>query len=871
MKVLALTPAALRGLRLRPMTLVGPLIVVAFAVAAFVVAISVVVAASAGKSTEPVRYRAADVVVVVEPTLHIQLPEDSYTDFTPPDPVGLDADAVRRLAEVPGADAAVADYTSPGALSGGRAASASERRRDHQADDHPVATGDETTVIRGWESLRLADSTLVDGAAPGAGEIAVPAGRGLDVGDRAELLTPGGRQSVTVSALVEDPGAEQELSVLVDDATAADLAGHRAAAVGLFGSGDPDDLQAAVKRDFKAPAGLKNRMQVLTGDDRARAEVDRRAVVLADTVAVAGVVMSVSGFVALFTTANTFALGVARRRGEFAVLRLVGATRRQVRASVLLEALFVALAGGVLGLLLGPPLTAPFVRLLVDNDLAPKGFTAPPSPLALAIAAGAAGAVALLAAYGGSRRASKIRPVEAVAEAGADVRRPGVVRLVFGVLCIGTAVVVSMLLPTSLEVVLAGAVMLSWLVLIGLGAIGPVIVPPVAAGLLRFGAGLRKLVGRPGALAELPQASSRRAVRRTAATAMPIAITVGLCATMLGITDVAVAASNREAADAITADQVVVPGPSGLLDRNVAGEFADIDGVRAAMPLRTSEIVAGSPVDTFERSAWLVDPATLTEVTALPTSSGDLADLGPGTIALSTQLADAMGDLAVGDTARFRGPDGRPTTARVVALLDLPMLSVESVLPYPDAAVTRYADRVLVSYDRGLDAAGRDRAAAAVAKQAESIGASAAPAAELSSAQAEAQAGSNKIVIRIILAIAVLLGAVSLVNSVLMSVEDRRREAAVLRLVGADRSQVRSWILTECFGVVLAGLLLGLAVYAVIAVPMVLNQPALGRLPAPPVTDVWVVGGALTLIAFASTALAAAALGRVSPSAAQEQ
>jgi ABC-type antimicrobial peptide transport system permease subunit len=108
-----------------------------------------------------------------------------------------------------------------------------------------------------------------------------------------------------------------------------------------------------------------------------------------------------------------------------------------------------------------------------------------------------------------------------------------------------------------------------------------------------------------------------------------------------------------------------------------------------------------------------------------------------------------------------------------------------------------------------------------------------------------------------ILAIAVLLGAVSLGNTVLMSVEPRRHEAAVLRLVGADRSHIRRWVLAECSGVVLAGLLLGLAVNALVAVPMVLNEPALGSVPAMPVLDAWVVGGALAAVAFGSTLLAA--------------
>ena len=375
---------------------------------------------------------------------------------------------------------------------------------------------------------------------------------------------------------------------------------------------------------------------------------------------------------------------------------------------MLLEALLVAVLGTVPGLLIGTLLTPVFAWLLRRNGLAPDEFTASPNRWVLARASGVAVVVALLAARSASRRAAKVRPVVAAAEAGADTRRPGVFRLLFGLVCLAGAAIIPFALPSGLEVVLAAAVMLSWLALIGLSALGPILVLRVAGALLWLGSVPGRLVGRPAPLGELPRASSRRAARRTTAIAMPVAVCVGLAATLLGITGMAVAGSGKEAASLVTADHVVLAGPAGTIDAAVARSFAELAGVTAAVPMRRTEVMAGSRAETYERPAWLVDSRQFTQVATLPVSAGDVRGLRPGTVALGGPLAKSMGGLAVGDTARFWGPDGEKVEATVVALLDLPMLSVEALLPFPGDVV---ADQVLISFDRGLCRNGADESA----------------------------------------------------------------------------------------------------------------------------------------------------------------
>jgi putative ABC transport system permease protein len=834
---LAIVPVTLRGLRLRPMTLIGPLVAVAFSVAASVIALSVIVAASSEDRAEPVRYRAADVVVAVSPEVVVSTYEDEDVSYRPQDPAGLTASDLDRLRRGRGVSAVVADMSSPGAL---------------LVDGSQVGADDEATVVRGWSSLRLSGTRVVRGSRPGPGEIAVPDGRGLDVGDTVTLATPSGATATLVAAVVEDEGIEGQLSVLVDDEYAAELAHGQTLAVGVFTDGDPQDLRDVLEADFSVPGITDDRLLVLAGEDRARAEPDRRSVLLEDTVSLAGVVMFVSGAVAVFTTANTFALGMLRRRGEFALLRLVGATRRQIRLGIMLEAVVVALLGAVPGILVGLLLTPVFTWQLVKHGLAPEGFSGEATPWVLVGSTGMAVLVALVAARSASRRGSKVRPVEAAGEANADVRRPGVLRLLFGLVCVTAAVAVPFFLPGGLEVAVAGAVLLSWLALVGLSALGPVLVPRLAGGLLRIANLIRRLAGRPAPLGDLPAAASRRAIRRTTATAMPIAVSVGLAATLFGLVGMAVDGSSREAAKLVTADMVVLPGPSGTIASDAADSFSRIDGVETAMPLLTSQVVAGPAHDMFERAAWLVDPAELDEVTALPVTSGDLHGLGLSTVALSENLAASMGDLEVGDTATFWGPDGTMSESRVVALLDLPLLSVEAILPFNGEVE---ADRLLIGFDPELSGPALERARAEVAAAAEKLGASAAPSADLQAEVIKEQERGNRLALRVILAIAVLLGAVSVANTVLMSVEERQGEASVLRLLGAEPRQVRSWLMTECAGVVAAGLALGLTVYVITAVPMLISEPALGPGLPMPVMDVWIVGGFLSLVAVVTTLL----------------
>jgi predicted lysophospholipase L1 biosynthesis ABC-type transport system permease subunit len=211
-----------------------------------------------------------------------------------------------------------------------------------------------------------------------------------------------------------------------------------------------------------------------------------------------------------------------------------------------------------------------------------------------------------------------------------------------------------------------------------------------------------------------------------------------------------------------------------------------------------------------------------------------------------------MGNLEVGDQATFWGPDGTRSESRVVALLDLPMLSVEAIVPFGGEVE---ADQVLISFDPGLSHRALEQARAEVSAAAKSLGAAAAPSADLQAEVMKEQEQGNRLALRVILAIAVLLGAVTVANTVLMSVEERKGEASVLRLLGAEPRQVRGWLMSECVGVVASGLVLGLMVYVITGVPMLISEPALGPGLPMPVMDVWVVGGFLSLVAVVTTLL----------------
>nr|BFE80556.1 hypothetical protein GCM10020093_031570 [Planobispora longispora] len=202
------------------------------------------------------------------------------------------------------------------------------------------------------------------------------------------------------------------------DAAAARLSGG-VRVIGLVTAPDADP--ARVESAARAIVGGSG--EVLSGDARAALEpkADERTRWIGMQILAA--MAAVSGFVSVFVVASTFAFGVIQRRREFGLLRLVGATPRQVRRMVYGEALAVGSAAAAAGVLLGAALAPAFGGLLVEAGIEPPGFSVRIGAWPLAASFGAGLAVALLGVWSASRRAARVRPMEALREASAD-RRP---------------------------------------------------------------------------------------------------------------------------------------------------------------------------------------------------------------------------------------------------------------------------------------------------------------------------------------------------------------------------------------------------------------------------------------------------------------
>ncbi|NUU24497.1 MAG: ABC transporter permease, partial [Streptomycetaceae bacterium] len=157
--------------------------------------------------------------------------------------------------------------------------------------------------------------------------------------------------------------------------------------------------------------------------------------------ALTGTAVGVTTFAAVFVVASTFAFAVARRRREFALLRSIGATPRQVRRMVLREAFALSVPAGLLGCLVGRLAAPGLVEWLGDHDLAPAWLTVRDDvtwPLYAAFAVGVV--VALCGAAVAARQAAGVRPVEAMRQAVLDGREASRTRIVWGAVLLAGAV-----------------------------------------------------------------------------------------------------------------------------------------------------------------------------------------------------------------------------------------------------------------------------------------------------------------------------------------------------------------------------------------------------------------------------------------------
>src|SRR4051794_2421400 len=639
---------SLQTLRARRATLAGAFVAIWLAVT-LASATGLLMAGALGPPGSG-RLAATDAVVRADPGITIGHGDDAENLDVIPGP-RLPAATVARVAAVPGVARATGDIAFP--------AGAWDGRGRH------VAGGPADRLIgHGWNSAALTPYHLTTGRPPGGPrDVVADVRMGTRVGATLRIVTPTGGSRYRVSGLADAHGAgdASQAAVFFTPAIAASLSGAPGEIDAVGVTAEPGTSAAVLRSRLKERLGsgidVLDRRQAADADAGDPTAADR-----AGLIAIFGALGGIAGAVALFVVAGTFALAIAQRRRETAVLRALGATPRQIRRLIAVEALLVSLLAGALGLVAGRPLANGIVHVLEDRGEVGPAFAPAHSLLPFAIALGMGVVIGQLAVFAAARRAGRIPPAEALREVAIEHPRPGFVRVVCGAGFLLGGVAMSLVFSGTLAMAFAilGGIMLA----MGTGLLGrwllgfPAAV--LAAPLRRFGAA--------GLLAGTGLAANRW---RTAALAAPI-----LLVTMLAGVQGLVETSNQRHTEDVTAARTraprVVTGARGApLPAGTAAAVARLDGVTGVTGVLPTEVY---PVASRlgGESPWTAagvggpDPAGAIDAGFV---GGSLHGVHGDDVAVSRVFARA-GGLRVGDRLRVRMADTAPAVLRVAAIYD---------------------------------------------------------------------------------------------------------------------------------------------------------------------------------------------------------
>ncbi|MFJ2862464.1 FtsX-like permease family protein [Kitasatospora sp. NPDC087314] len=828
------------SVRFRPASFAGTLIALLLG-AAVVVACGALLQTGLTVGVAPQRYAGAPVVVAADQAVKIsaKVGRDTETrELTTPERARADAALVSRIAALSGVAAARPDSAFP----------------------LPAGAGTPALTGRGYAALGIAGPAdkLVEGRAPGANEVVLDADTAraarLAPGASLTLTAPGGTGAYRVSGLAAAQSAGP--TAWFADATADRLSGHPgridAIAVQPREGVDRAALAAQVRQAVGADA------MVFTGDGRGTVEQPAIGEGRTLLMALGGTFGGYATMTAIFVVMSTVALATGQRAREFALLRAIGATPRQIRRTIATEAMLVAPVAGALGILPGLALARWWFDELAARGAVPQGVQLDVGPLPMLAAILTCTLAALTAGFLAARRPARLRPGQALGAAAVEPARPGTVRTVIGLVFAAGGVAAAVFAAaldgmnaanTALGVVMcfmmAVALLGPWVARIAAAVVGT----PLRAG------------GAPGSLAA---DNTRANARRLASAITPIVLVTAFCGTLLFLQSTISHATGENVRNGITADHVVGSTGPGL-PAGTAERAAKVPGVDAAVGvLRTAAV--------YEHSQQLAsatalgvdgDPARLARVLDLGVRGGSLADLGHGddTVALDVTLADAL-DAKVGDRVSLRLGDGTPVRPAVVAVYDRGLGFGQVLLPR--AAV---AGHVTAGYDSQVlvaDAPGADRAAvtAALAGLAGPGGTTVTDRAGFvaqSDKMMELNAWANKVMAGVLGGFA----AVTAANTLVMTVLDRRREVALLRLAGTTRRQVRGMMRWEALLVAATGLVVGGAIAWIALVPIA-RGVANSSPYVPPALALPLAAGAV-LLCLGATGLPARALLRTRP------
>jgi putative ABC transport system permease protein len=701
----------------------------------------------------------------------------------------LDDDLVDLVAGVPGVEVAEGSVTGYALII--------------DKDGEPVQPGGAPTLGASIGDDRLSgDFAVRIGEAPDApDEVALDAASarkaGYQVGDTATIVLEGGPQQFTVVGTVgfgETDSLAGATMAGFDTETAQRLLGKEGK-VDQVNAVAAEGVSAEELRDAIS-AELPSGVEALTGEELADESSQAVREGLGVFTNVLLVFAAVSLFVGSFVIWNTFNVLVAQRRREVALLRSVGATRRQILSGIVLEAGVVGLVSALLGLLGGIGLAAGIRALfgVIGIEVPTTSPAVEPRTVIASLLVGVV--VTVVAAVVPAWSATRVAPVEALREAtptSSDIgrvrRTTGAVLLLAGLLGLCSAAWLgNQAVLTAVSTLVAFA---------GLVAAGPVLARALARVADR---------GRRGNGWRMAARNIARAPQRAAATAL--ALTIGL--TVVCAVAVTASSAKQSVVDSVTggnrSDLILKAAGQGAgLSPTVAQGLRDVASVEEVVELRFT----GAQVDGEGEFVAGASTAGLPAVADLGVRGGDVEDLGAGRILIGASVADEEG-IEPGDTLTLTFPETGDLDLEVAGIYEQETLvSSAYLLSLEDFAAnvtSRLDAAVLVAHAAGADA---DQARADVEEAVAGFPNVVVQNPEELTEDAQAQVDQMLGLVSALLLLAVIVAVLGIVNTLVLSVVERTRELGLMRAVGATRRQVRTVVRRESLLMALLGAVTG--------------------------------------------------------------
>ncbi|NED94046.1 FtsX-like permease family protein [Phytoactinopolyspora alkaliphila] len=784
----------------------------------------------------PQRYAGATVVVGGAQTIPVV--EDVDTHLS--ERVRLPAEIVDDIGALPGVESAAGDISIPvTVIAGGR----------------PVAaSGDRMSFGHGWSSAALAPFTVRSGAEPTDADDVVltsdlAARARVGVGDRIDVAVGSVPHAYTVTGIAtaaEEENLREEALFFTDqraDELSADPGQVDAVGVIARPGVSPDQLAAQVET---ALAGRD--VRTYTGDQRADAEFLDVGRARTELVLLTGSFAGTSIMIAMFVVASTLTLSVQQRRREFALLRAVAATPRQIHRLIGSEILYVAGVAAVTGTAPGFILAHLMKAGFAAGGLLPDDFGLAFSPIPAVASVLLCLGSARIAGWIAARKPARTSPTEALGQAAVEPAGLSRTRMTFGWL-LGALGLASSTLPVFLpgSAALAGAAGSVLLLVIAVALLGPSL---MAAATAALAVPLRRVSSTAGYLAA---ANTQANSRRLAAAVTPLILAIAIVSVQLFAQSTVSAAAGEQSARGVVADFVVTSSGAGL-SHEVTEAVAGIDQVAAATP-----VVRGSVLVRYREfgettkapfSAQGIEPDGLEYTLDLDVRQGTLGDLREGRVAVSQLAADTFG-VGIGDSVDMTLGDGTEHRPTVAAIYGRGLGFGDVTLPRDVLAAhttTGLDSSILVGAVGSADAEPLGTALRQLTETfPELLVADAAALAVAGQDDRDAESWTGAI------ALLVLFGylAVSVVNTLVMATAERGREFALLQLVGAARRQVERMMWAEVLIIVVIAAAIGtlVSVPPLAAFSLGMTESAL---PAIPVATYAVIIGVTALLAAVS-------------------